>query len=172
MKEIKAYITELTDILRHEIKSFNIIVELLILEEKSLLECDNKLLMHVLERQGDVFSSIACLEKSRMEIVEKIGNIIGKDPDKITISFLEKLVDGDDKKELQETAHILSKINDDIKQKKITNNMLIKQGMLLVESNIRFLLKAIGRDDLVKDIYSQNALRRNYSVSVRLDGRV
>ena len=56
------YFSELIDILKHEIRSFNTIVELLILEQKGLVECNNVLLLEVLERQEDVFSSIACLE--------------------------------------------------------------------------------------------------------------
>jgi len=46
--DLKKNISELIDILRREIRSFNIVVELLILEEKGLIECDNNLLIHII----------------------------------------------------------------------------------------------------------------------------
>ena len=64
-----------------------------------------------------------------------------------------ELVDDPLKKELVESGHVLSRINKDIKQKKTTNTMLIKQGIMAVEGNIRFILKALGKEDLIKDIY-------------------
>lgn len=170
--DLKQYISKLIDILRREIRSFNAIVELLILEEKGFVECDNELLMNVLEKQEDVFSSIACLEKSRADIITKIAEQIGEDPNSLTISKLAKVVDDPLKRELIETAHVLSQINEDLKKKKITNNMLIKQGIMIVESNIRHILKALGREDLLKNMYSSNADAGQISGSVYIDGRM
>ena len=44
-------ISEITDILKREIRSFNTILELLTLEEKSLVECDANALADILERR-------------------------------------------------------------------------------------------------------------------------
>ena len=170
--DLKKYILELIDILRREIRSFNTVVELLILEEKGLIECDNNLLVKVLEREEDVFSSIACLEKSRMDIIRKIAEKIGEDPDRLTISKLSKIVDDPLKKELVETAHVLLKINKDLKQKKTTNNMLIKQGAMIVEGNIRYLLKTFGKEGMLENTYSSNADAPGISGSLHIDGRL
>lgn len=166
------YFSELIDILKHEIRSFNTIVELLILEQKGLVECNNVLLLEVLERQEDVFSSIACLEKSRMDIIRKIAEKIGEDPDRLTISKLSIIVDDPLKKELVETAHVLLKINEDLKQKKTTNNMLIKQGAMIVEGNIRYLLKTFGKEGMMENTYSSNADAPGISGSLHIDGRL
>lgn len=165
-------ISELIDILKREIRSFNTIIELLILEQKSLVENDNELLLDVLERQEDVLSSIACLEKSRMEIINKVADQIGEDPNTLTITRLAEFVSKDLQKELVETAHILSKINDDINHKKMTNSILINQGIMIVESQIRFILKAIGKEDLVKEIYSSGADNGQVSGSISIDSRM
>ncbi len=170
--DLRQYISKFIDILRREIRSFNTIVELLILEEKGLVECDNELLMNVLEKQGDVFSSIACLEKSRTDIIIKIAEKTGEDPNTLTISRIAEIIDDPLKRELVETAHVLLQINEDIKHKKTTNNMLIKQGIMVVESNIRYILKVFGREDMLKDIYSSNADAGNISGSICIDGRM
>ena len=166
------YFSELIDILKHEIRSFNTIVELLILEQKGLVECNNVLLLEVLERQEDVFSSIACLEKSRIEIIKKIADTIGEDPDELTISRLSEIAGEDIKKELLETAHVLSTINEDIRHKRISNSMLINQGIMIVESQIRFILKAMGKEDLIKEIYSPDANNGQIFGCIRVDNRM
>jgi len=170
--DLKQYISKLIDILRREIRSFNTIVELLILEGKGLVECDNELLINVLEKQEDIFSSLACLEKSRTDIIMKIAEEMGEDPNTLTISKLAEIIDEPLKRELVETAHVLLQINEDLKQKKTTNNMLIKQGIMIMESNIRYILKAFGREDMLRNIYSSNADAGHISGSVCIDGRM
>ena len=115
---LEKYFQEITDILKREIRSFNTILELLILEEKSLVECDSQALAEVLERQEDVFSSIACLEKSRADILVKISEETGEDPDTYTVSRLAESMDDPLKKELLDAGHILVGLNEDIQRKK------------------------------------------------------
>lgn len=165
-------ITELTTILKREIRSFNTIVELLVLEGKALVECDNNLLMQVIEREEDVLTSIACLEKSRMEVVRKIAAHIKENPDTLTVTNIAETVEGPLKNELVETAHVLNEINADIQQRKLSNNLLIKQGIMVIESNIRSILKAAGKENLIKDIYSAGAEYGRISGSIRIDGRL
>ncbi len=169
---LEKYIREITDILKREIRSFNTILELLILEEKSLVECDSQALAEVLERQEDVFSSIACLEKSRMDIIKKIAEQIGTDPKKLTISQLSKVVEDPLKKELVKTAHVLLQINEDLKKKKATNNMLIKQGAMIIEGNIRYILKTFGKEGMLEETYSSNADAPKISGGIHIDGRL
>jgi len=170
--DLKQYISKLIDILRREIRSFTAVVELLILEGKSLVECDNELLNNVIEKQEDVFSSIACLEKSRVDIIKKIAEKIDEDPNTLTVLKLAEIIDDPLKKELVEAAHVLSQISEDLKQKKTINNMLIKQGIMIVESNIRYILKAFGREDILKDMYSSRADDSYVSGSVYIDGKM
>ena len=165
-------ISKLTNLLRREINSFNTIVELLILEEKGLVECDNNLLIKVLERQEDVFNSIACVEKSRQDIITSIAEEIGEDPDALSISKIAEIVDDPLKKELVEAAHVLTQIIEDMQKKKVTNTMLIKQGAMIVESNIRFILKAYGKDDMLCNTYSSGADAGQISGSIRVDNRM
>ena len=56
--------------------------------------------MEVLGRQEDVLSSIACLEKSRLEIVQKIAEHLGEDPVTLNVTKLSEIVGEDLKKEL------------------------------------------------------------------------
>ena len=170
--DIKHYFSELIDILKREIRSFNAIVELLILEQQGLIESNNEFLLEVLGRQEDVLSSIACLEKSRMEIVKKIADCTGEDPGMLTLSKLSEIAGDDFKKELLETAVVLSRINEDIRQKKISNSILINQGIIIVESQIRFILKAIGKEDLIKEIYTSGADNSWVSGSISVDSRI
>ncbi len=166
------YISELTDILKHEVRSFNTIFDLLTIEEKSLVECDKELLYSVLERQEDVFSSIACLEKSRMEIIKKITEKTKENPDTYTIFRLSGLVDDPLKKELVETGHVLASLYDDINHKKMTNNMLIKQGIILLESDIRLILDIVNQNEQKDTVYTSRADANNTSASVCIDERM
>ena len=86
------HISELVDILKMEIRSFNTINELLILEEKALISCDSPALADITGRQGDVLSSVACLEKSRLEVIEHIALETGREarefgPDAVEARF-------------------------------------------------------------------------------------
>lgn len=144
---LETNIAEIAGILKREIRSFETILELLILEEKFLIDCDVNSLAGILERQEDVFSSIACLEKSRTEILEKIAEEMNVDADKISISFLKEHVGGDIRQELTETGHVLSRLNEDIQRKKAGNTMLINQSIMLVESDIRIILSSLNRND-------------------------
>ncbi len=165
-------VKELISILRREIQSFNTIVELLILEGKGLVECNNDLLIDVIGRQEDVLTSIACLEKSRIECVFKIADALGVDADSLSISKIAEIQDSPLKKDLQEAAHILSQINRDIQLRKKANTLLIKQGAMIVDYNIRFLLKAMGKEDQVRDTYTSGANVCGVTGGMRVDGKL
>lgn len=151
------HIEELTNILKREIRSFSAVQELLILEERSLVECDNASLAIVLEKMEDVFSSIACLEKSREDIITKIVMESNSDPDTITISRLADLVEGAVRQELMDAGHILSQLNREIQRKKVSNTMLINQSIMLVESDIRMLLNAVNIPENPDNRYTKKA---------------
>ena len=170
--ELDSSIQELLDILKREIQSFNTISELLILEEKSLVEFDTKELAEILERQEDVFSSIACLEKSRAKALVRIGEMMGKEPETLNLKKLAKLTEGPLKKKLIETGHILDAIYDDIKKKKSSNAMLIKQGIMIVESDIRVIMKTLCNPDNSTTGYLANAKPDQPTGGVRIDGRM
>ena len=169
---LEKLIAELTDILKREIRSFTIILELLILEEKSLVECDSKGLATILERQDDIFSSIACLEKSRMDVLGKIADLTDVSPETITISKLTESVDTPLRKELVENGHILARLNEDIQRKKTLNTMLINQSIMLVESDIRLILSAVSRDENKEAVYNSRAISDGTSKSVCIDERI
>jgi len=166
------YVNELVDILKREIQSFNTVSELLILEEKSLIDFNTRELAENLERQEDVFSSIACLEKSRIRVLEKIGEQFGEKPETLTIKKLASLVGNPLKKKLLETGHVLNAIHADIKKKKATNTMLIRQGVMIVENDIRTILNALGVIGEKKIGYTKRAKRNPFSGGVYIDGKL
>jgi hypothetical protein len=165
-------VRELISILQREIRSFTTLLELLIIEEKGLIDSDNNLLIDVLGRQEDVLSSISCLEKSRQDIVNRIAAEIGSSDEKLTVSQLADKLDNPLRWELRETAHVLSQINEHLQRKKTTNTMLIRQGALLVENNLRYLLRASGREKLNPGTYSSRAGKNSFSGSIGIDGRM
>ncbi len=169
---LKDYIKEVSSILKREIRSFNIVHELLILEEQCLVKCDTKGLEGILERQEDVFSSIACLEKSRMELVEKIAGDTGVGAEDVTISFLAGKVDGALTRELNESGHILTELDREIRRRKSTNSMLINQSILLLESDIRVILNAFNGGRLKDNGYSSNAKKSGSGGSMCVDARL
>lgn len=166
------HISTLLDILKMEIRSFNAIMELLILEERSLVACDSPGLAEVVERQSDLLTSIACLEKSRLEVLERIAGEIGRDVGELTISRLARLAGEPWRKELHETAEILSHVYDDMRRKKTSNTLLIRQGIVMVENDIRVILKACGRGGGKRPVYTASAGRDDISGSVYLDGKI
>ncbi|MFC1573935.1 flagellar export chaperone FlgN [Candidatus Latescibacterota bacterium] len=170
--EFESCIHELLDILKREIQSFNTVSELLILEEKCLVEFNTTELADILERQEDVFSSIACLEKSRAKVMVRIGEQTGREPETLSLKKLAKLTENPLKKKLIETGHILDAIYGDIKKKKSSNAMLIKQGIMLVESDIRVIMKTLGNPDNTMTGYSANAKPDQLSGGVRIDDRM
>lgn len=172
MVDCESDVHELIAILQREVRSFTTLLELLIIEEKGLVDSDNNLLIDVLGRQEDVLSSISCLEKSRAEIVSRIAAMMGIDADTATVSQIAERVDEPSKRELRETAHVLSQINEHLLRKKSTNTMLIRQGALMVENNLRYLLKACGRENVDAGIYSARAGKGQISGSIGIDGRM
>ncbi len=169
---VESYISELLDIMKREIQSFNAVNELLMLEEKSLVEFNTRDLADNLDRQEDVFSSIACLEKSRMDVVARIGELIGENPDSLTVSRLAALADESQSRKLLEYGHVLKTIHDEIRKKKVTNTMLVKQGIMFVESDIRVIMSSLGRTLNGKEGYSGRAKHPPLSGSVYIDGRM
>lgn len=152
---IEKHIEELIDILKREIRSFTAVQELLILEQKCLVECDSESLAGILGRMEDIFSSISCLEKSRAEVLEKIAVECGENPDDYTITVLADHVEGPLKRELLNTGHILTQLNKDIQRRKSSNTMLINQSIMLVESDIRTILNAVNLQNRHDDRYNR-----------------
>jgi len=169
---VENLIREITDILKREVKSLTAIRELLILEERSLIECDTESLIQVLEKQGDLLSSMACLEKSRLETIRKISDILGEDASEITVSRLSRLTNSDSKNELLESAHLLEDINREIKRKKSSNNVLVRQALMLVENDIRVIMKAMGKNSDAPGIYSPLKSKNKSNGSVRIDQKI
>ena len=113
------------------------------------------------------------MEKSRSEIINKIALVIGEDSNSLTISKISGYVDETLKKELLETAHVLAQINEDLRHRKVSNNILIKQGAMIVEGNIRFILKEYGSKFTgTNNIYTSKADAPQLSGSVHVDGRL
>jgi flagellar biosynthesis/type III secretory pathway chaperone len=137
---IDRQISELVDILKMEIRSFNSINELLILEEKALISCDSAAIADLTGRLGDVLSSVACLEKSRLEVLERIAAETGREARELNVSMMAKLASADIRKDLVESGKILSAIYEDIKRRKSANTLLIRQGIVMVENDIRLML--------------------------------
>lgn len=148
------HISELVDILKMEIRSFNTINELLILEEKALVSCDSATLADITGRQADVLSSVACLEKSRLEILDRIAWETGRETRDLNITGLTKLASAELRKELVDAGKILSSIYDDMKRRKASNTLLIRQGIVLVENDIRLLLNIRSHGEGKAALYS------------------
>ena len=163
------YISEIKDILNREIRSLTTVLELEILEEKSRVKNDNQMLIDFVERQEDVFSSRACLEKSRMEILDKISEETGETVENITVSKLAELVNNPLKKELVENGYIMSGLHEDIQRKKASNTMLINQAIMFVESDIRTIFNSVNQKDENETIYTSQAGSDNIPRSVCID---
>ena len=134
------HISELVDILKMEIRSFNTINELLILEEKALISCDSAAIADLTGRLGDVLSSVACLEKSRFEVLDRIAGETGRRANDLNVTVMATLTSADIRKDLVESGKILSAIYEDIKRRKSANSLLIRQGIVMVENDIRLIM--------------------------------
>ncbi|MFC1485802.1 flagellar export chaperone FlgN [Candidatus Latescibacterota bacterium] len=168
----ESHVTELISIQHREIRTFTALAELLIIEEKALVECDNNLLLDVLGRQEDVLSSIACLEKSRMEVVSRIAESFGLDSETVTVSQIADRVEQPQKRELGEVSHVLMEIQENLRQKKNTNVLLIRQGITMVENNLRYLVRRFGKGNTDSGTYSAQARTGAVTGSIGVDGRL
>jgi len=169
---VESIIAELLEVLKMEVRSFTTVIELLILEEKSLISCDTPALADVIDRQGDVLSSIACLEKSRFEILDRIAREMGMKRDDIVLSDIAGLVGDPFRKELIETGTVLASIYEDMKRRKVSNTLLIRQGVMMVENDIRLLMRALGRENDRSGLYSRSAAANTPNGSLRINGRI
>jgi len=169
---LEQHIRELSGILKREIQSFRSVHELLVLEEKSLIDSDSSALAEVLEKMEDVFSSIACLEKSRTEVLAKIADETNTDARDFTIASIAEMADKPLGKELVEAGHILSQLNKDIQRKKLSNTMLINQSILLVESDIRILINALNSRQANDTRYNPKSKSGSISHGVCIDQRI
>lgn len=166
---LKKYISDVRNILNREIRSFTTILELQILEEKSLVDNNMQALSEVIEKQEDIFSSIACLEKSRVDILAKIAEQTEVAPENFTISRLAESVDGQLRKELVENGHILSGLYEDIQRKRASNTMLINQAIMLVESDIRAIFNAVNKNENKEAVYTSDSVSDNTSYGFCID---
>ena len=161
---------ELQDILRVEIRSFSALLESLILEEQCLVSCDTVELANIVGRQEDVISSIACLEKSRIELVERIAQETGMHAEMLHISTIATLVDDEHGKDLLDSMHVLRGLKDEIRKKKQTNTVLIKQSLMMVESDVRLMVGMINGES-APAVYSHDARPDSVGRSMRVDQR-
>jgi len=166
------HVKELISILQRELKTFTALSELLIIEEKGLVECDNNLLLDVLGRQEDVLSSIACLEKSRMEVVSRISKSFGLESETMTVSQIADRIEQPGKRELREVAHVLRETQENLRQKKATNTLLIRQGATMVENNLRYLVRRFGKGNTDSGTYSAQAQTHSVTGRIGVDGRM
>ena len=165
-------IADLLEVLKMEVRSFTAITELLILEEKCLITCDNKALADVIERQGDVLTSISCLDKSRGDLLVRIAMELGAAGTEPTLTELASKVCDPLKKELLETGAVLGAVYEDMKRKKVSNTLLIRQGIMMVENDIRILLSAIGRGMDTPAGYTSGGGSTGLTGGIRIDGRI
>ncbi len=166
------HIPALLDILKVEIRSFSAVIELLILEERCLVACDSSGLADLVERQADILNSIACLEKSRVGVLERISEETGMAVSELTISRLSRLAAESWRKELHEVSEILSRLYEDMNRKKASNALLIRQGMMMVENDIRTIIAVCGRGAGKRSGYTSSAGRDDAAGSIYLDGKV
>jgi len=166
------YIKEIVDILRHEVRSFASIYELLVLEQKCLVECDTPGLVEILERQEDILNSIACLEKSRLEALARIALETGDSAHDMTVTQFAELADGQNKRDLLETGHILARLQEDIRSQKVRNNSLINQAIMFVQSDIRVILNCARKKKIGDPIYNGKATPENNGGGVCVDEKM
>lgn len=169
---IEPAVNELIAIMNMEIRSFSTLHELLMLEEKGLVECDRVLLIDAVGKQQDVLSSIACLEKSREDVVSRIGAALGVEAGTLTVSRLSELVPDTRKRELRDTAHVLAEIEKTLRRKNVTNTLLLRQGTMMVEGNLRYLMRKYGKKTLDSGTYNARARSGGLSGSIGVDGRM
>jgi hypothetical protein len=169
---IEPAVRELAGILAMEIRSFSTLHELLILEEKGLVECDRGLLAQTLGRQEDVLSSIACLEKSRVDTVSRIEDALGMEAGGLTVSSLAERLDEPQRRELRDAAHVLAGLQKNLKRRNVTNALIIRQGAAMVEGNLRFLMRRYGKPASDPGTYTAGARSGQVSGSIGLDGRM
>lgn len=168
----ESLVRELIMILKSECKSFGAVNELLMIEEKCLIDNDRKALEDNVMRQEDVFNSIACLEKSREEVCGRLAERFGRDTGTLTITAVADMVDGVMSRELLDIGHKLNAIQDDIRRRRITNSLLLRQGMMMIESDIRTLVSAFGVRSDTKATYSSKARETVNSGGIRIDGHM
>lgn len=160
---------ELHGILRREIRSFTSILELLMLEEKELISCNADALRDILARQEDVLSSIACLEKSRIQVIGRIADDLGIPLDGLTVNRIAGYPDAELAAELEEAGHVLKRLTEEIQRRKRSNALLINQSLMMIEGNIRLICRAAGIDD-VECVYSGSVGDTGVAVpSIRID---
>ena len=168
----ESLVRELIMILNSECKSFSAVNELLMIEEKCLIENDRKALEENVMRQDDIFNSIACLEKSREEVCVHLAELFGRDSASLTITAVADMVDGALSHELLDTGHKLNAIQNDIRRRRITTSLLLRQGMMMIESDIRTLVNAFGVQSDAKTTYSSSARETVKSGGIRIDGHM
>ena len=168
----ESLVRELIMILNSECKSFSAVNELLMIEEKCLIDNNRKALEENVMRQEDILNSIACLEKSREDVCVHLAERLGCDSASLTITAVAEMVDGVMSRELLDIGHKLNAIQDDIRRRRITNSLLLRQGMMMIESDIRTLVSAFGVKSDAKNTYSSSARETVNPGGIRIDGHM
>ena len=138
-------VKRLTELLDNEVKCFEKIQNILLREQRCLVENDKEALEEILSEKEDVMSSLSCLEKSRHNLLEKLSVEFGEDVSELTVSRISERMGGEKGRRLRETGRSLKSHYDQIKRTEWSNSKLIQQSLEYNRKSLLFIHSLLGQ---------------------------
>ena len=130
---------KIANIVEKEAACLEEFLELLVNQQKYLVDNDIENLKSGVNRQQEIISQIRDLEKSRLGIVACYSETQDLDPGDITISSLARQAGGEIADKLMELQNSLLSLHQKIEKAKRKNEFLIEHSMKHIEGTIRLI---------------------------------
>ncbi len=154
-------IDELIDVLEQENKEYETLM--LLSKEKTpvIVKGDLEKLQRITTVEQEFVGKISILEKKRIEVMQDIGNVLGKNPDTMKITELIELLAKQpaEQQKLSQVHDTLLKTLDNVKEFNELNANLINESLEIIDFNLN-LVTSLYQDTGISN-YDKNA--RNIS---------
>jgi len=136
---VEPLVTKFVEIMNQEVGCFTKLLDLLMGEQKSLIDNDIDSLQTVLQEQDNLLAQISGLEKKRLEVSTAISQKLKVEKGELTIGRLTRLVKGCQGVELEKLGNTLLELQRRIETANRNNKLLIKQSMRYVDRCLNIL---------------------------------
>jgi flagellar biosynthesis/type III secretory pathway chaperone len=147
---VEALIAKLSEVIQHEVRVFQQILESVAQEQAALVRNDMDPLQGAIKLQNELTRRAAGLEKERLRIVAELSRLLEEDADALTLKRLIVRVGGPEGERLRGMREALIDAHGRIQQANRHNALLIRQSMKYVDRTLHIL----AGDDAPTGVYA------------------
>ncbi len=132
-------VLQLTDVIRHEVSTFEALLDALSAQQEALVTHDLTAIEASVSRQREAAERAGQLEAVRTALVKKISRAMAEDPASLTLRRLIARLEGPEADRLREMRESLVGLHEKIQRANRHNALLIRQSMRYVDRSLEAL---------------------------------